>query len=203
MTFQTSMTEVEEEPEEEEPEEEEPEETESEEEEPEEEEPVQVVEAVLFSAGRPLTVPDMEESTGIPREDIRQAVKKLRRMYQNRKTALEINKIGRKYSLQLSQEYNQYGMKLMDEDIPKPILKTAALIAYYQPVKQSELKKMIGSQIYEHVDKLQDMDLILVERDGRTYSIRTSPKFQEYFGLEAKDRNELKRLMAKRAGLDR
>ena len=183
MTFQTSMTEVEEEPE--------------------EEEPVQVVEAVLFSAGRPLTVPDMEESTGIPREDIRQAVKKLRRMYQNRKTALEINKIGRKYSLQLSQEYNQYGMKLMDEDIPKPILKTAALIAYYQPVKQSELKKMIGSQIYEHVDKLQDMDLILVERDGRTYSIRTSPKFQEYFGLEAKDRNELKRLMAKRAGLDR
>ena len=193
MTFQTSMTEDEEE------------ETEEDvgTEEIQDEDPVQVVEAVLFSAGRPLTVPDMGESTGIPREDVRKAVKKLRRMYQNRKTALEINKIGRKYSLQLAQEYNQYGMKLMDEDIPKPILKTAALIAYYQPVKQSELKKMIGSQIYEHVDKLQDMDLILVEKDGRTYSIRTSPKFQEYFGLEAKDRNELKKLMAKRAGLNR
>lgn len=167
-----------------------------------EEDIVQVVEAVLFSAGRPLTVPDIEESIGFSRKDVRGAVKKLRRMYQNRKSALEINKIGRKYSLQLAQEYNQYGMKLMDEDIPKPILKTAALIAYYQPVKQSELKKMVGSQVYDHVDKLQEMDLILVERDGRTYSIRTSPKFQEYFGLEAKDRNELKKLMARRAGLD-
>ncbi len=164
---------------------------------------VQIVEAVLFSAGRPLTIPEIEEFIGVHRSEVRGAVKKLRRMYQNRKSALEINKIGRKYSLQLSQEYNQYGMKLMDEDISKPILKTAALIAYYQPVKQSELKKMVGEQIYNHVDKLQEMDLILVERDGRTYSIRTSPKFQEYFGLEAKDRNELKKLMAKRAGLER
>ncbi len=163
---------------------------------------VQIIEAVLFSAGRPLTVPEIEEAIGIPRTEVREAVKKLRRMYQNRKSALEINKIGRKYSLQLSQEYNQYGMKLMDEDISKPILKTAALIAYYQPVKQSELKKMVGDQVYDHVDKLQGMDLILVERDGRTYSIRTSPKFQEYFGLEAKDRNELKKIMAKRAGLN-
>ncbi|MFP4609123.1 MAG: SMC-Scp complex subunit ScpB, partial [Candidatus Aenigmatarchaeota archaeon] len=80
-------------------------------------------------------------------------------------------------------------------------LKTAALIAYYQPIRQSELKKMIGEKVYDHVDELKEKDLILSERDGRTYSLRTSPKFQEYFGLEAKDRNELKKLMAEKAGV--
>lgn len=161
----------------------------------------QMVEAVLFSAGRPLTVPEIEESIGRARSEVRSAVKKLKRMYQNRKTALEISKIGRKFSLQLKSEFNKYGMQMRDEEMSRPLLKTAALIAYYQPIRQSELKKMIGEKIYDHVDELKEKDLILSERDGRTYSLRTSPKFQEYFGLEAKDRNELKKLMAKKAGI--
>ncbi len=161
----------------------------------------QVVEAVLFSAGRPLTIPEIEESIGRSRGEVRDAVKKVRRMYQNRKTALEISKIGRKYSLQLRSEFNKYGMEMMDQEMSRPLLKTAALIAYYQPIRQSELKKMVGEKIYDHVDELIQKDLILSEKDGRTYSLRTSPKFQEYFGLEAKDRNELKKLMAKKAGI--
>ncbi|MBS3781695.1 MAG: SMC-Scp complex subunit ScpB [Candidatus Thermoplasmatota archaeon] len=166
-----------------------------------EEEIEQIVEAVLFSSSHPLTVPEIEEAVGKPRSEVRQGVKKLRRMYQNRKTALEITKIGRKFSLQLKPEFNKYGMEMMDEEINKPLLKTAALIAYYQPIRQSELKKMVGEKAYDHVDSLEDKGLILSEKDGRTYSLRTSSKFQEYFGLEARDREELKKLMAKKVGI--
>ncbi len=161
----------------------------------------QVVEAVLFSSSHPLTVPEIEEAVGRSRSEVRQGVKKLRRMYQNRKTALEIVKIGRKFSLQLKSKFNKYGMEMMDEEINKPLLKTAALIAYYQPIKQSDLKKKVGEKVYEHVDTLEEKGLILSERDGRTYSLRTSSKFQEYFGLEARDRDELKKLMAEKAGI--
>ncbi|MFP4000861.1 MAG: SMC-Scp complex subunit ScpB [Thermoplasmata archaeon] len=167
----------------------------------EEEDIEQVVEAVLFSSSHPLTVPEIEEAVGRPRDEVRDGVKKIRRMYQNRKTALEIAKIGRKYSLQLKSRLNKYGLEMKDEELSKPLLKTAALIAYYQPVKQSELKKMVGEKVYDHVDSLKDKGLILSERDGRTYSLRTSPKFQEYFGLEARDRNELKKLMAEKVGI--
>jgi len=167
----------------------------------EEEEIEQVVEAVLFSSSHPLTVPEIEEAVGRPRKEVRQGVKKLRRMYQNRKTALEIVKIGRKFSLQLKSKFNKYGMEMMDEEISKPLLKTAALIAYYQPIRQSELKKKVGEKVYEHVDILEEKGLILSERDGRTYSLRTSSKFQEYFGLEARDREELKKLMAEKVGI--
>ena len=166
-----------------------------------EEEIEQVVEAVLFSSSHPLTVPEIEEAVGRPRKEVRQGVKKLRRMYQNRKTALEIVKIGRKFSLQLKSKFNKYGMEMMDEEISKPLLKTAALIAYYQPIRQSELKKKVGEKVYEHVDILEEKGLILSERDGRTYSLRTSSKFQEYFGLEARDREELKKLMAEKVGI--
>lgn len=161
----------------------------------------QVVEAVLFSSGHPMTVPEIEEAVGRPRSEVRDGVKKIRRMYQNRKTALEISKIGRKFSLQLKSDFNRYGMEMMDEELAKPLLKTAALIAYYQPIKQSELKKMVGEKVYDHVDSLKEKGLILSERDGRTYSLRTSPKFQEYFGLEARDRDELKKVMAEKAGI--
>jgi len=166
-----------------------------------EEEIEQVVEAVLFSSSHPLTVPEIEEAVGRPRKEVRQGVKKLRRMYQNRKTALEIVKIGRKFSLQLKSKFNKYGMEMMDEEISKPLLKTAALIAYYQPIRQSELKKKVGEKVYEHVDILEEKGLILSKRDGRTYSLRTSSKFQEYFGLEARDREELKKLMAEKVGI--
>lgn len=161
----------------------------------------QVIEAVLFSSGHPMTVPEIEEAIGRPRSEVRDGVKKIRRMYQNRKTALEITKIGRKYSLQLKSDFNRYGMEMMDEELEKPLLKTAALIAYYQPIRQSELKKMVGEKVYDHVDSLKEKGLILSERDGRTYSLRTSPKFQEYFGLEARDREELKKVMAEKAGI--
>ncbi len=159
---------------------------------------VEAVEAVLFSAGSPLTVPDIEEATGISRDTVRDAVKKLISMYRSRRTAVEIKKIGRSYAMQLKPDFKPYVVPVMEDEIDRDILKTAALIAYYQPVRQSELKKKIGEKVYGHIDELKEKGLILLEKDGRTYSIRTSSKFQEYFGLEAGDRDELKRLMTEK-----
>lgn len=160
---------------------------------------VEAVEAVLFSAGTPLTVPDIEEATGISRDVIRDAVKKLINMYKSRRTAIEIKKLGRSYTMQLKSDYKPYVLPLMQEEMDSEVLKTAALIAYYQPVRQSDLKKKVGEKVYGHIEELKDKGLILLEKDGRTYSIRTSSKFQEYFGLEAGDREELKRLMAEKS----
>ncbi len=161
---------------------------------------VEAVEAVLFSAGSPLTVPDIEEATGISRDTLRDAIKKLTSMYRSRRTAIEIKKIGRSYSMQLKGDFKPYVVPVMEDEIDRDILKTAALIAYYQPIRQSELRKKIGEKVYAHIDELKEKGLILLEKDGRTYSIRTSSKFQEYFGLEAGDREELKRLMAEKKG---
>ncbi len=162
---------------------------------PEEEMSVEIVEAALFSAGRPLSVPEIEESTGMDRREVRKGLKKLVSMYRNRRTAVEIIKVGPSYSMQLKAEFKQYALPVMEEDMEEDLLKTAAMIAYYQPVKQSELRKKLGEKVYQHVNELKEKGLILVEKTGRTYSVRTSPKFQEYFGLEAGDRDELKRLL--------
>lgn len=163
---------------------------------------VEAVEAVLFSSGRPLTVPEIEEATGVPREDVRAGLKKLMSMYRNRRTVIEINKIGRSYTMQLKSEYKQYVLPVMEEDLEHDILKTAALIAYHQPVMQSDLRKKLGEKVYDHIKELKGKGLIMVERSGRTYSIRTSPKFQEYFGLEAGDREELKKLIGEKVHSD-
>ncbi len=160
-----------------------------------------IVEAVMFSAGRPLSIPEIEEMTGISRKEVRSATKKLKRMYDSRKSAVEVKKIGAKYSMQLQPGYATYGVQVQGSEMDGDLLKTAALIAYYQPVLQSELKKKLGEKVYRHIDELKDKGLILLERDGRSYSIRTSPRFQEFFGIEARDRDELKKVMAEKVGL--
>jgi len=113
-----------------------------------------VVEAALFSAGRPLRVSEIAHVTDISAETVRKAVKSLIEEYGSRETAMEIAKVGPKYVMQLKDDYAQPAELLAKTEVPKQYLKTAALIAYHQPIKQSDLVELIGSKGYEHVREL-------------------------------------------------
>ena len=73
----------------------------------------------------------------------------LKKEYAN--SAIEIAEVGGKYVMQLRTEYADYARKFAPMELSRGMLKTLALIAYHQPIKQSELKNMIGSQVYERV----------------------------------------------------
>jgi segregation and condensation protein B len=85
--------------------------------------------------------------------------------------------------------------------LPLDLLKTAALIAYYQPLRQSKLSDMIGGKAYEHVRELQERNLIQAKELGRTLELTTSRYFPEFFGLKTGNREEIKRYMAAKAGI--
>ena len=67
-------------------------------------------------------------------------------------------------------------------EIPKRLLKTAALIAYHQPMAQNKLVEMVGQVTYEHVSDLRELGLIDKRRDGNTRRLSTTRRFSEYFG---------------------
>ena len=67
-------------------------------------------------------------------------------------------------------------------EIPKRLLKTAALIAYHQPMAQNKLVEMVGQVTYEHVSDLRELGLIDKRRDGNTRRLTTTRRFSEYFG---------------------
>lgn len=159
-----------------------------------------IVEAALFSAGRPLKVSEIEEVTGISKDTIRKALKKLIKEYEDRDTAMEIAKVSGKYAMQLKEDYSSPAEMLAQTEVPKKYLKTASLIAYHQPIKQSDLVEMVGSKCYEHVKALHDLGLIKYKPYGATKILSTTKKFLEHFGIDARRPEEIKKWLAERLG---
>jgi segregation and condensation protein B len=159
-----------------------------------------VVEAALFSAGRPLRVSEIEHVTGIGKDAIRRALKKLVADYKSKDSAIEVSKVGVKYVMQLKDEFTQPAEMLGKTEIPKQYLKTASLIAYHQPIKQSDLVEMIGGKGYEHVKELRKLGVISTKRYGATKILSTTTKFIESFGIDAKKPEDIKKYLADKIG---
>lgn len=164
--------------------------------------PVRVVEAALFSAGKPLLEEEIAEAAQLKTHEVRAALKKLSAEYRESDSALEVDKAGQKWAMQLKGRYTERARKLARMEVPAKVLRTLALIAFHQPIKQSELKDMVGSVVYDHVRELHDRGMIHARAEGVTKMLTTSPRFPEYFGLDATDRDGIRRILAERVGLD-
>lgn len=163
--------------------------------------PILVVEAALFSAGKPLAADELAENTGLDRRKVTDYLKELQQRYAASASALEIGRAGEKWSMQVRTAYAEKTTRLAPMEIPIKLLKTLALIAYHQPVLQSDLKDMIGEKVYEHVALLVDLGLVKKRVHERSFHISTSEAFPEYFGIPASDREGIKHYLAEKVGL--
>jgi len=160
-----------------------------------------LIEAALFSAGRPLSIRELQELTAMDKNEVTSSLRSLVQSYRKRETSLEISRVGRKYTMKLREEYAKPVRSLTTPDIPRKLWKTLALIAYHEPVKQSELQTMLGSRIYDHVRELRELKMITMKADGNTRIIATTHLFPEYFGIKASEKAKIKMYLAKRVGL--
>lgn len=164
--------------------------------------PLHVVEAALFSAGRAVTVEEVMEATGLKRAAVERACNELAALYRERDTTLEVGKAGKGWAMQVRTVAAEPAARFARMEIPPKTLKTLALIAYHQPIKQSELCDMIGSKVYDHIPALKDLGLVKTRRDGQTKVLSVTSRFPEYFGLDAATPDEIRALMAKLVGMD-
>ena len=160
-----------------------------------------VVEAALFSAGRPLKINEIKDATGLSENVIMDSLEKLVNEYDGKGTALEISKAGEKYVMQVKAEFAKHVVSLAQKEIPDRLLKTLALIGYHQPVKQVDLMRMLGAKVYEHVHELDALGLINSKKDGRTKILTTTKRFPEYFGIDTTDRKKIREWLGKKAGV--
>ena len=159
----------------------------------------QQVESVLFSANKPISVKEIKEITGLSSQKISSTLTQLRKEYADeRKTAMDIIKIGSKYVMQLKSNYHDRSMMIAEPAIDDEMLKTLSLIAFHQPIKQSNLRRMAGEKIYEHVDFLSDLQLIHTKKYRSTEIITLTKHFPEYFGIEATTPEEIKSFLMKK-----
>jgi segregation and condensation protein B len=151
-----------------------------------------VVEAALFCAGRPIEAQEIAEVVGFTPEQVKASLKTIAEDYSCREGALEVVKVGKKYVMQLKGDYAGRVSVIAKTNISTDLLKTAALIAYHQPILQSSLMRMVGSKTYEHVRELKDRNLISARPKGNSLELSTSKSFPDYFGIDATNRDQVK-----------
>ena len=160
-----------------------------------------VVESMLFSAGKPLGVEEIQETTGLSPKHVTDAIEHLMQSYNlDRKddTSLEIVKAGNKFIMQVKKTFTDKSMMVAKPEIRTDLLKTLALIAFHQPVKQSNLRHMIGERIYGDVDQLMSLHLVHSEPHGATEVLTTTRLFPEYFGIDSTKPEEIREFLAKK-----
>jgi segregation and condensation protein B len=144
------------------------------------------IEAALYSAGRPLSLDELIKASGTnSKEKTHRIVNDLARKTKSTFRAIEIAQLeDGKYVLQLRPEYTPLVRKFAQHPLlPSGALKTLSYIAYEQPVTSKRLVQIRGSQVYPHIKVLEQMQFVEHENLGRLKVYRTTPKFQNYFGI--------------------
>ena len=143
------------------------------------------IEAVLFVTGRAVSLKEIAEILERDEQEVEDAMLSLIIDYSSRDGALEIDDENG-YIIQVKDEYMDIVEKLCPIDISNAVLKTLLVIALKQPIRQSLLKDLRGSTAYDHVSELVEKGMISRKKDsnGRSYNLKTTPKFAEYFKLK-------------------
>ena len=143
------------------------------------------IEAVLFITARVVQIEEIAEILNEPAEQVEEALLELIMDYSAREGALEIDDENG-YILQVKTEHLDIVEKLCPVELKPAVLKTLTVIALKEPIRQSDLKELRGGDVYEHVSELVEKGLVSKTRDknGRSFNIKTTPKFAEYFKLK-------------------
>lgn len=143
------------------------------------------IEAVLFVTGRAVSLKEIAEILETDEQEVEDAMLSLIIDYSSRDGALEIDDENG-YIIQVKDEYMDIVEKLCPIDISNAVLKTLLVIALKQPIRQSLLKDLRGSTAYDHVAELVEKGMISRKKDsnGRSYNLKTTPKFAEYFKIK-------------------
>src|SRR3989344_2589096 len=153
------------------------------------------LEAVLFIAGRFLSLREIVGLTGINPIILRMLIEKLAERYAKGDGAIEIIEKDDMWKMDVRQEYiglvNQIATG--NTEFTKAEQETLAIIAYKQPVKQSVIVKIRGNKAYEHVKKFVDIGLLKAKKTGHTKELNLSEEFHDYFsvgGMKEKQEEE-------------
>jgi segregation and condensation protein B len=160
-----------------------------------------LVESVLFSASKPVSINEIKEATSLTPNKIKKTLDELIDDYNIKRkdeTSMEIIKAGDKFTMQVKKKYIDQSVMIAKPEIESNLLKTLTLIAFHQPLKQSNLRRMIGTKAYEQVDELAAMKLIHTKKHGTTEMLTTTKLFPEYFGIDTTNPEEIRDFLIKK-----
>lgn len=161
-----------------------------------------IIEAILFAAGRVVTLSELILVLEKNEEEIHSIVKSMQEEYKAQNRGIEIIKVEDGYQLATKKELYEYIYPILDKRT-KPNLSTAALetlsiIAYNPRITRAEIEAIRGVSADACVYKLLEYGLVeeagKTDLPGKPMSYKTTDEFLKMFGYSSlKDLPELPR----------
>lgn len=146
------------------------------------------VEAVLFAVGKDISTERIACLCSLDIKEVDAIMDKLIEEYKNRDHSLQILKKENGYKLTVRDEYVPLVSSIVSStELDGALMQTLAVIAWKYPIVQSEIIKMRGSGAYEHMKQLIEQGFIAKEKFQRTFKIKLTNKFFEYFDLPSEE----------------
>lgn len=143
------------------------------------------VEALLFAYGKYIDESMISELCNIDRKIIKKILDSLKKEYEEKNSALMIFQEGNSWKINVREKYLSIVRKIVaDTELPKSVMETLAVIAWKTPIYQAEVVKIRGNKCYDHIDMLEETGFISKEKKGRSYILKTTEKFYNYFEID-------------------
>ena len=155
-----------------------------------------ILEGILFVVGdEGINIKDLADIMEEKEEDVKEYLKELKKRYEEPEYGLRISYLGNAFKLTTKQEHKDYYEKLAynpnTNKLSNAALETLAIIAYRQPITNSEISDIRGVQTGNLVRKLVAKGLVKEagksDMPGRPNIYRTTSEFLDYFGLATID----------------
>jgi segregation and condensation protein B len=158
---------------------------------------IQICEAALMVAGRPLTAAQLQklfdETEQPPVQEIRAALAAIQENYQN--SGIELREVASGFQFQARTNLSPWLSKLWEERAPRysrAFLETLALIAYRQPITRAEVEEIRGvSASSHHFKTLMEREWIRIvgyrDLPGKPALYGTTKDFLDHFNLKTLD----------------
>ncbi|MEA1985377.1 MAG: SMC-Scp complex subunit ScpB [Euryarchaeota archaeon] len=153
----------------------------------------EIIEAALFAAGSAVDIQRLRKITEKTTKKTISIVHALIEEYTQRECGMEIIDLGERYVMQVKPKYTDMVRPFAPKEIGAPMLRTLSMIAYHQPVLQSDLVDMRGNSTYDHVRELRERGFVEAIPHGRSKLLQTTLLFADYFGLESNDPESIKK----------
>jgi segregation and condensation protein B len=163
--------------------------------------PEQLVEAMLFVGGHPLTAETACAAVrGLTPERFQQAVDALNRRYRDQQRPYTVEPRGDGFVMAVRPAYRNLRERLFggprETRLSQPALDVLSVVAYRQPVGKAEVDAVRGTDSGPTLRQLVRLGLVAVQHradaTGREVRYGTTPRFLSVFGLASLD--ELPRL---------
>lgn len=152
-----------------------------------------IIEAILFSAGRPVKKSDLILALEISQEDLENLVENMQEEYTQENRGIEIIKMEDSYQLCSKKELYSYIYPVLDKrnkpSLSNAALETLAIVAYNPQITRAEIEAIRGVSADACVYKLLEYGLIeeagKIDLPGKPMSYKTTPEFLRMFGYSS------------------